>query len=112
MQMVGFFARRIVVVSGGGSGPSALSRAATLQNRAVEAAQAPATSKSRRFVCIGTSSKSPQTVALPGAECRVDVICADLKPRWEQRCHGRSISDMAGSPDVARDVTPYTLDRA
>src|SRR6516164_10878181 len=54
MQMVGFFARRIVVVSGGGSDPSARSRVATVQNRAVEAAQHPANSKSRRFVCIGT----------------------------------------------------------
>jgi hypothetical protein len=65
MQMVGFFARRIVVVSGGGSGPSALSLVATVPNRAVEAAaQNPANSKSRRFVFIGTSSKSPLTVAL------------------------------------------------
>src|SRR5262245_19036351 len=68
MQMVGFFARRIVLVSGGGSGPSALSRAVTLQNRAVEAAQAPANSKSRRFLGIGTSSKSRLTIALRGAE--------------------------------------------
>src|SRR6266849_4469338 len=44
----------------GGLGSSALSRAAALQNRAVEAAQAPANSNSRRFVCIGTSSKSPE----------------------------------------------------
>ena len=51
MQMVGFFASRIVVVSGGLS-PWALSRVATPQNSAVEAAQHPANSKSRRFVCI------------------------------------------------------------
>src|SRR6516225_450148 len=78
MQMVGFFASRIVVVSGGLS-PWALSRGATPQNSAVEAAQHPANSKSRRFVCIGTSSTSPLTVALPGAEHRADVFCVDLK---------------------------------
>src|SRR5437667_3254754 len=79
MQMTGFFARRIVVVSGGGLTPSALSLAATLQNRAEEAAQHPANTKSRRFVCIGTSSKSPQMAGLPGAERRADVFCADPK---------------------------------
>src|SRR6516162_1613145 len=79
MQMTGFFASRIVVVSGGGLSPSAQSRVATLPNRAVEAPQHPANSKSRRFVYIGTSSKSPLTVALPGAEHRADVFCVDLK---------------------------------
>src|SRR6516225_6411347 len=55
-QMLALFERRIVVVSGGGSVASALSRAAALQNKAVEAAHAPANSKSRRFACIRTSS--------------------------------------------------------
>ena len=39
-------------------GPFGPEPSRTLQNRAVEAAQAPANSKSRRFVCIGTPSKS------------------------------------------------------
>src|SRR3981189_1765532 len=78
MQMVGFFARRIEVVSGGGLDPSALSRAATLQTRAVEAAQHPANSKSRRFVCIGASSKLPLTV-VGGPHVGAEVFCVDLK---------------------------------
>src|SRR6516162_8006561 len=66
MQMVGFFASRIVVVSGGLS-PWALSRAATPQNSAVEAAQHPANSKSRRFVCIrGAPRKLVLTVRSGG----------------------------------------------
>src|SRR6185369_1501624 len=57
MQMPSFFERRIVVISGGGLDSSAPSRAAMLPTSAAEAPQAPANSKSRRFACIGTSSK-------------------------------------------------------
>src|SRR5262249_21476954 len=96
MQMVGFFARRIVLVSGGGSGPSALSRAVTLQNRAVEAAQAPANSKSRRFLGIGTSSKSRLTIALRGAERWADGALR-VDPA-SGRYNSRGIPDRPDSP--------------
>ena len=78
-----------MVVSGGGLRPSALSRAAMLQTRAVEAAQHPANSKSRRFVCIGASSKSP----LPGCPAKTMRTYASVQgaplhkarlARWER----------------------------
>src|SRR6516164_6996538 len=90
MQMVGFFARRIVVVSGGGLAPSALSRVATLQNSTLEAAQHPATSKSRRFVCIGTSSKSPNGGA-PGSRTSGRRVLRGPKAPLARRCHGRAV---------------------
>src|SRR5689334_20854467 len=96
MQMVGFFASRIVVVSGGGLSPSALSRAATLQNSAVEAPQHPAISKSRRFVCIGTSSKSVLTVGSGGAECRSTCFAWTLRPRWTPQAYHEGRRRSAG----------------
>jgi hypothetical protein len=73
MQMTGFFARRIVVVSGGGLAPSAQSRVATLQNSAVEAAQDPANSKLRRFVCIGASQNAVGQRTICFADQKVEI---------------------------------------
>src|SRR6516165_4574165 len=102
MQMVGFFARRIVVVSGGGLAPSAQSRVATVPNRAVEAPQHPANSKSRRFVCIGTSSKSPLTVAFPGSEYLAELFCVDPKTPLARKIPRPRYINTADSPDHLR----------
>src|ERR1700682_1983838 len=109
MQMVGFFARRIVVVSGGGLGPSALSRVATLQTRVVEAAQHPANSKSRRFVCIGASSKCPHrfddvcvtSAYLPNSGGLADIVALRICPR-NRRPPNSSLEVPDRSPMVNR----------
>src|SRR5262249_52609777 len=77
MQMPGIFARRIVVVSGGGSVPSAMSRAAPLQNSAVEATHAPANRKSRRFACI---EPSPRSLEIGVLLREADIPCVDPLP--------------------------------
>jgi hypothetical protein len=49
-----------------------------LQSSGVEAAQHPANNKSRRFVCIGTSSKTLEL--LPGADSQAEAICGRKGP--------------------------------